>query len=72
VVVASAAASAQTPQFEVASVKPSEPGRLNGNGISGGPGTKDPGLFICDNARLVDLALVAYGSRGIAFQVPLG
>ncbi len=70
VVVASAAASAQTPQFEVASVKPSEPGRLNGNGISGGPGTKDPGLFICDNARLVDLALVAYGLPWYRFSGP--
>jgi uncharacterized protein (TIGR03435 family) len=67
---ASAVASAQTPQFEVASIKPSAPGRLNGNGISGGPGTKDAGLFICDNARLVDLFLVAYGLPWYRFSGP--
>jgi hypothetical protein len=34
-IVASVAAAAQ--QFEVASIKPSAPGRLNGRGRSGGP-----------------------------------
>jgi uncharacterized protein (TIGR03435 family) len=60
VIVASAVAFAQTPQFEVASVKPSAPDRYNGGGMSGGPGTKDPGLFTCDNVRLADLVMDAY------------
>jgi uncharacterized protein (TIGR03435 family) len=41
---------AQTPEFEVASIKPSPassgPIRV---GSRGGPGTNDPGLFICEN-----------------------
>ena len=61
---------AQTPQFEVASVKPSAPDRYNGNGMSGGPGTKDPGLFTCDNARLVDLVLIAYDLPWHRFSGP--
>jgi uncharacterized protein (TIGR03435 family) len=51
---------AQTPQFEVASIKPSAADRLNGSSVAGGPGTKDPGLFTCDNARLFELVTIAY------------
>jgi uncharacterized protein (TIGR03435 family) len=61
---------AQTPQFEVASVKPSPPDRLNSRGISGGPGTKDPGLFTCDDARLVDLVIIAYDLPWYRFSGP--
>jgi uncharacterized protein (TIGR03435 family) len=46
-----ACAHAQTPQFEVASIKLSAPpdgGRMR-FGSRGGPGTKDPGLYTCEN-----------------------
>jgi uncharacterized protein (TIGR03435 family) len=56
----STSAWAQTPQFEVASIKPSTPDPMKGSRMSGGPGTKDPGLFTCDNASLVELLLAAY------------
>ena len=49
---------AQT-QFEVASVKPAPPGEVNQT-WSGGPGTKDPGLFTCQNVDLADLVVMAY------------
>ena len=51
---------AQTPQFEVASIKPSTPDPMKGSRVAGGPGTKDPGLFTCDNARLFELVTIAY------------
>ncbi len=60
VLFAASVASAQTPQFEVASVKPSAPDRHNGRGIQGGPGSKDPGLFTCDNVQLFGLLTIAY------------
>jgi len=49
-----------TPQFEVASVRQVAPvggGRFL---ISGGPGTSNPGLFICTNTPLRPLLLRAY------------
>ena len=45
--------------FEVASIKPSPPGEVN-QFWSGGPGTKDPGLFTCRNVDLADLVVMAY------------
>jgi uncharacterized protein (TIGR03435 family) len=66
----SVTAHAQTPQFEVASIKPSPPDRHNGRGMTGGPGTKDSGLFICDNVRLVDLVIVAYDLPGYRLSGP--
>jgi uncharacterized protein (TIGR03435 family) len=61
-----AGAAAQTPdaslQFEVASIKPSPPDLHNG-GMSGGPGTKDPGLFTCENVDLTSLVVVAFDIR---------
>ena len=68
VMIAASIAAAQ--QFEVASIKPSAPGRVNGGGISGGPGTKDPGLFICDNARLLDMVLRAFDLPFYRFSGP--
>lgn len=70
VLAVSVAAQAQTPQFEVASVKPSAPDRLNGRGIQGGPGSKDPGLFTSDNGRLVDLIMIAYDVPFYRFSGP--
>jgi uncharacterized protein (TIGR03435 family) len=57
------------PQFEVASIKPSPPGTLNG-GMSGGPGTKDPGLFTCENVDLLSLVIVAYDIPRYRFSGP--
>jgi uncharacterized protein (TIGR03435 family) len=47
------------PTFDVASIKPSDPtaGFLRWNG---GPGTKDPGLFTCENCSLITLLSMAY------------
>jgi len=53
-----ASAEAQT-QFEVASIKPALPGEVN-QFWSGGPGTRDPGLFNCQNVDLADLVVMAY------------
>jgi uncharacterized protein (TIGR03435 family) len=50
-------------EFDAASVKPSaksEPGRPIRVGCSGGPGTKDPGLFSCGNMNLPNLITIAY------------
>lgn len=46
-------------QFEVASIRPALPDDYHG-GTSGGPGTKDPGLFTCQNVDLASLVVVAY------------
>jgi uncharacterized protein (TIGR03435 family) len=49
--------------FEVASIKPSAPpaqGIGMRVGCSGGPGTKDPGRWTCENMRVIDLITMAY------------
>jgi uncharacterized protein (TIGR03435 family) len=58
-----AIAYAQSPAFEVASIKPSQVDSQKGMivGSRGGPGTKDPGLFTCENCSLFDLVQRAYG-----------
>jgi uncharacterized protein (TIGR03435 family) len=49
------------PVFEVASVKPSAPGKgAQQTAISGGPGTNDPGQFSALNTPLWTLLLLAY------------
>jgi uncharacterized protein (TIGR03435 family) len=67
-IVTVASALAQT-QFEVASIKPAPPGLLNG-GMSGGPGTKDPSLFTCENVDLASLVVVAFDIRWLQFSGP--
>jgi uncharacterized protein (TIGR03435 family) len=67
----SVAAYAQTPQFEVASIKPSLPG--NGRmrtGSRGGPGTDDPSLFTCENCGLAALIVQAYDLKRYQFSGP--
>jgi uncharacterized protein (TIGR03435 family) len=61
-VLAALALHAQSPTFEVASVKlaaPPDPRRIE-VGARGGPGTKDPGRWSCKNMRLQDLIVLAY------------
>jgi uncharacterized protein (TIGR03435 family) len=55
----------QDSTFDVASVKPSALGP--GGGISGGPGTKDPGRWTCQNTALSRLVRDAFDLR--AFQL---
>jgi len=49
-------------EFEAASLKPSRPFDFRGMamGCRGGPGTNDPGMFICENTSLSHLMLMAY------------
>jgi uncharacterized protein (TIGR03435 family) len=66
-----ASAAAQTPQFEVASIKPSPPpdGSYNVR-MSGGPGQPDPGLFTCENFGLANLITIAYRLDSDQFSGP--
>jgi uncharacterized protein (TIGR03435 family) len=49
-------------EFDVASIRPSAPavGGLMTVGCSGGPGTRDPGLFTCQNMTLSNLVTDAW------------
>ncbi len=55
------AAFAQTPAFEVASIRPATP-IVNGSyvGSKGGPGTSDPALYTCEKCDLASLVEDAY------------
>jgi uncharacterized protein (TIGR03435 family) len=66
-----ATANAQTPQFEVASIKPAPPpdGSYNVR-MSGGPGQPDPGLFTCENFGLANLITIAYSLDSDRFSGP--
>jgi uncharacterized protein (TIGR03435 family) len=46
-------------KFEVASVRPSKGADFRR--MSGGPGTQDPGQFVCENCKLTTLLVAAYG-----------
>jgi uncharacterized protein (TIGR03435 family) len=53
------------PTFEVASIKPVPPPNLTGPlaqpvGCAGGPGTKDPGRWTCENTNLANLVRIAF------------
>jgi uncharacterized protein (TIGR03435 family) len=61
------------PSFEVASVKSTpKPATFAGQrvGCFGGPGTPDPGQYICDNATLALMAMQAYDLK--PYQFPKG
>lgn len=62
-------------QFEVASVKPAPPrkeGAPRGTmGCSGGPGSKDPGLYTCSNASVSLMAIQAYNLKAYQVQPPV-
>src|SRR5882724_8693823 len=57
--------SAAQPEFEVASIKLAPPSDGRGRRISmnGGPGSKDPGLFTCENCSIGMLISAAYGVK---------
>jgi uncharacterized protein (TIGR03435 family) len=60
---------AQTPQFEVASVKPALPG-ARGMRCTGGPGTSDPGTLTCQNYSLSFLVMMAYDLHTFQLRAP--
>ena len=58
--------------FEVASIKPAPPpgsGPMR-VGSSGGPGTRDPGRFNCENCSLSNLVTQAYDIRSYQLSAP--
>ena len=62
---------AQAQQFEVASIKLSVPdGRRMRFGSRGGPGSKDPGLYICENCPLRALIRDAFGLKEYQLSGP--
>jgi uncharacterized protein (TIGR03435 family) len=70
-------AAAQTPppspQFEVASIKPSPPGPPTGRvrvGSRGGPGTNDPTLFTCERCSLTGLIRQAFELQDYQISAP--
>lgn len=64
-----ATAFAQSPQFEVASVKAGAEGfRFSVDQGSGGPGTDNPGMFRCGNCTLA--TLIAKAFRLQSYQIP--
>ena len=71
-----ASAAAQTPsavpRFEVASIKPSPPGDLDRMfvGSRGGPGTEDPGLYVCENCGVSLLLKEAFDLKPFQFSAP--
>ena len=65
-------AAAQSPQFEVASIKPSAPpigGRIRMQ-WRGGPGTDDPGLFTCENWPVSQLIVQAFDLKDYQISGP--
>jgi uncharacterized protein (TIGR03435 family) len=60
---------AQTPQFEVASIKPSPPGATRGR-MSGGPETDDPGMFSCENITLAALVITSFNLPNYRYSGP--
>jgi uncharacterized protein (TIGR03435 family) len=60
---------AQTPQFEVASVKPAA-ADARGSRCNGGPGTTDPVTLTCENYSLSLLTMMAYNLRGFQLSAP--
>jgi uncharacterized protein (TIGR03435 family) len=71
-----ARAAAQTPtaipRFEVASIKPSPPGDVERMfaGSRGGPGTQDPGLYVCENCGVSLLLREAFDLKSFQFSAP--
>src|SRR5262249_35474419 len=62
----------QSPTFEVASIKPAPPmtGGIMRMGSTGGPETKDPTRFSCENCTLSMLLLQAYDIKPYQLNAP--
>src|SRR3954451_10262547 len=60
------------PTFEVASVKPAPPqsGHMFRIGMSGGPGTPDPGRINFENVSLKNVIMRAYNVKGYQISGP--
>ena len=58
------AAYAQSPTFEVVSIRATPPAGRGSVGSGGGPGTKDPGTWTCHNMTLANIALIAFDLQG--------
>ena len=56
--------------FEVASIKPSAPGRMGGAVVRGGPGSSDPGLARLENIDLTSLMAMAFGVKRYQISAP--
>jgi len=72
-IVLALSAAAQKPQFEVASIKLSPPAPATGRvrtGSSGGPGTKDPGLFTCERCSALGLMRQAFDIQDYQISGP--
>jgi uncharacterized protein (TIGR03435 family) len=64
-----AVAHAQSPAFDVVSIKPSAPG---GSTVSsrGGPGTRTPGVWTCQNMSLSNIVWIAFNLRSQQLAAP--
>jgi uncharacterized protein (TIGR03435 family) len=60
------------PSFDAASIKPAPPPTGRGMRVmtNGGPGSKDPGLYTCDNCSLTQLVTQAYDIKGYQLSAP--
>ena len=65
-------AAAESPTFEVASVKPAEPqtGGMIRVGMRGGPGSGDPGQITYTNVSLKNVLMTAYAVKGYQLSGP--
>jgi uncharacterized protein (TIGR03435 family) len=61
---------AQLPEFDAVSIKPAPPpdGRDMRVGSRGGPGTKDPGMFTCENCQISAIISRAYDLKSYQFS----
>jgi uncharacterized protein (TIGR03435 family) len=72
-VLAATAAYGQSVNFDVVSIKPAPPpvvGQGMRVGVTGGPGTKDPGRWTCDNLNLSNLVSMAFELRAFQLNSP--
>jgi uncharacterized protein (TIGR03435 family) len=60
------------PAFEVVSIRSAPPPDPRGMSmkIDGGPGTHDPGLYVCENCDLYGVVSQAYGMFGLQLSAP--
>ncbi len=63
VLVVAASVFAQSPAFEVASIKASPPGAGSRVSSGGGPGTKEPGTWRCESMTLKNIVAIAFNVR---------